>query len=255
MSETNSVPKAKTAGKPIHCTIFTHDPGIISRDQLMNALWEAAEEYTLDEVQRDQIVLNMCMSQRELIFVNRFSDANGCISSASLRVHMLQGAQPGEHIIYGFVEDNAATASQPPAPAVAISYLAPFDETLQPISISRQIETLLGFPIINWMHNANFWYEHLHPADREAVMQQRQQCYHTEQPFCSEYRMLTREGQSIWIREEATPMLNGCDYPQYMQGTLLDITRRKHYEDHVQQRQQPAAVTRANTLRQRVVGL
>jgi hypothetical protein len=217
----------------VQCEIFVHGAQTIPQDQLITALWEAAETYTLDEIHREQIVLNLYEPQGMLTFSNRFRQTDGSLLSARLHVCVQQGER-GQSI-QGYIESGAPhTCADMP---LLITYLAPFAATLQPVVISPQIETLLGFALADWRSTPDLWARQLHPADRERVLAERQQCYTSEQPFCSEYRMLAFDGQAVWLREEATPVANGCQYPQYMQGLLLDISLRKQYEQqyHVEQ--------------------
>jgi PAS domain S-box-containing protein len=217
-------------GTPVQCEIFAPNARSISREQIITALWEAVEACSLEEIHREQIVLNLHEPQQTLTFTNRLYQNDGKPLNARMHIYMQQSARG--QTIQGFIEPAVA---EPTSAPMLITYLAPFAATLHPISINAQIETLLGFSLADWRTTPDLWYQQLHPADRERVLLERQHSYNTEQPFCSEYRMRSRDGRVIWLREEATPLTNGYEHPQYMQGLLLDITQRKQYEEQYAQ--------------------
>lgn len=96
--------------------------------------------------------------------------------------------------------------------------------------VSPQIESLLGFSSEEWMADPGLWYRQIHPEDRERQMEVEQQAWQRGTSFDSEYRLLTKDGREIWVRDvgHILPAQNGN--APIVQGTLMDITKRKQVE-------------------------
>ena len=97
--------------------------------------------------------------------------------------------------------------------------------------VSPQIEQLLGFTPQEWMADSKLWYQHVHPEDRDRQELLEEQAYLQGEPFVDEYRMFTRDGRQIWIRDSAQILLSQSGGPPIVQGVLMDITERKQAEE------------------------
>jgi hypothetical protein len=49
----------------------------------------------------------------------------------------------------------------------------------------------------------NFWKTCLHSGDRDRVLAEDERCERTLEPWRSTHRMLTRDGRTLWVRDEA----------------------------------------------------
>jgi len=100
--------------------------------------------------------------------------------------------------------------------------------------ISPQIESLLGFTPAEWMADASLWFRQMHPDDRTRQLALEARALITGESLDSEYRIFTRAGREVWIRDQLRilPPLPG--HAPLVQGTLADITERKHAEAEVQ---------------------
>lgn len=117
----------------------------------------------------------------------------------------------------------------------AITYIDAVDETSSALYFSPHIETLLGYPVNEWLADPGLWPEVLHPDDRERVLAEHNRTNTTGEPFEIEYRMLTRQGKVVWVRDRAVLVRDSTGQPQYWQGVLLDITERKQIEETLQE--------------------
>jgi len=99
------------------------------------------------------------------------------------------------------------------------------------VSVNPQFERMLGFSLAEWMADPDLWRRQLHPDDRERVLAEAA-CLYTPgaEPFVSEYRMLTREGGVMWLRDETVVVRDHAGQPQFLQSIRLDITARKRAE-------------------------
>jgi diguanylate cyclase (GGDEF)-like protein/PAS domain S-box-containing protein len=115
----------------------------------------------------------------------------------------------------------------------AITYIAELDGQRSTIYMSPQVETLLGSSQVEWRVDPRLWSKLLHPEDRERVLGEAEQARASGEPFVTEYRMITRNGETVWVRDEAIIMDNDSGEPQFWQGVMVDITERKHAEREI----------------------
>ena len=69
--------------------------------------------------------------------------------------------------------------------------------------ISPRIEETLGFTPEEWRADPMIWYRQLHPDDRDRVNTEEQESASDGQSFVSEYRMIARNGRTVWVPDEA----------------------------------------------------
>jgi diguanylate cyclase (GGDEF)-like protein/PAS domain S-box-containing protein len=117
----------------------------------------------------------------------------------------------------------------------AVTYVHPLDDSAQLSYMSPQIETLLGYTPEEYTSSPGFWIERLHPEDRERVMEEDRANDQTLEPFSTEYRLKTRAGLYVWVREEGVAVYDEAGVPQYWQGFLWNITDRKEAEARLQE--------------------
>jgi diguanylate cyclase (GGDEF)-like protein/PAS domain S-box-containing protein len=104
------------------------------------------------------------------------------------------------------------------------------------VSINPQFERMLGFSETEWMADPDLWRKQLHPDDAERVLAEAARLYVPDaEPFISEYRMLTRDSQTVWLRDETVVVRDATGRAQYLQSIRLDITARKRAEAELQE--------------------
>ncbi len=113
----------------------------------------------------------------------------------------------------------------------AITYVAALDPSSTTTYVSPQIEAILGFTPVDYQGDPDIWKKQLHSEDRERVLAEVTQSHATGEPFSSEYRMLTRNGQVVWFRDEAWIVKDTHSKPLFLQGVMLDITERRQTEE------------------------
>ncbi len=92
--------------------------------------------------------------------------------------------------------------------------------------VSPQIENLIGYSPDEWLDQPNLWQELLHPEDYERVMTDVREYILRKNRSAIEYRMRTRDGRWVWVRDEADVLKDEHGDPLFVQGTLSDITDR-----------------------------
>jgi len=116
-----------------------------------------------------------------------------------------------------------------------VTYTAPLDKALGTFYISPQIESILGYSPKEWLADPGLWVKLLHPEDRDRVLaeSQRDLLGSNGAVFRSEYRILTRKSDVLWLRDEATAVRNGLDEPEFLQGIMFDVTDQKRFEEQL----------------------
>ncbi|MEX0833061.1 MAG: PAS domain-containing protein [Actinomycetota bacterium] len=96
--------------------------------------------------------------------------------------------------------------------------------------VSPQIEAMLGFSAEERINDPEMWQRQLHPEDREIALTQDAHSSRTGEPFKLEYRMIARDGSTVWVRDEAVLVRDDGGRPSYWLGVMQDITERKRAE-------------------------
>ena len=99
--------------------------------------------------------------------------------------------------------------------------------------VSPRITDLLGFTPEEWLADPDIWFHQVHPDDRPEQLLEEAAARESGEPLEAEYRMLTRSGKTIWVRDEAVVVENDDGRPLFIQGVLVDITRRKELESQL----------------------
>ena len=115
----------------------------------------------------------------------------------------------------------------------AIVYTAGIGETGDWLYISPQVQSILGYSPEEWMAHPGPFSAHLHPADRERVLAEEAYSGLTGEPLHSEFRMVARNGNVVWIRDEAILIQDESGRPRFWQGVMYDVSEQKRAEEQV----------------------
>jgi diguanylate cyclase (GGDEF)-like protein/PAS domain S-box-containing protein len=109
--------------------------------------------------------------------------------------------------------------------------------------VSKGAEAILGFSPEEWLKDdGGLWARQVHPEDRELVFAREETLAEPGTP--DEYRMLHRDGHTVWVRDEAVLLTDEQGRTRW-HGVMLDITDRKLAELELERRAaQQAAVAR-----------
>ena len=114
----------------------------------------------------------------------------------------------------------------------AAVYIDDLDEISSNIYIGPQIESMTGWARTEWQENPGMWLEIMHPEDLDGVIALHRVSNETGE-FIAEYRVIGRDGQIVWIRDEGVIVTSDDGRPMYWQGVLIDITKRKDLEQRL----------------------
>jgi PAS domain S-box-containing protein len=99
--------------------------------------------------------------------------------------------------------------------------------------VSKQAERLAGYPVQQWMQEPDFWLKHLHPEDRTWApaycMKATLEC----RPHEFEYRMLTADGRTIWLRDIVN-VVSENGIPRKLRGIMVDVTEERRAREHLE---------------------
>lgn len=116
----------------------------------------------------------------------------------------------------------------------AVVYSALLDEIGTVFYLAPQSAEIIGYTQQDVERNPNLWRESLHPDDRECVLQLLDESRKNKIPFSAEYRLLTKDGRVIHVRDDSS--LVPDDHGGYLHGILQDITSQKIAEVALQQK-------------------
>jgi two-component system cell cycle sensor histidine kinase/response regulator CckA len=92
--------------------------------------------------------------------------------------------------------------------------------------VSLKAEQITGYSRNLWLDEPTFWEDHLHPDDRDRAVAIRATAIQEERDYECEYRMVTSDGRTIWLRDIATVVVED-GRAAALRGLILDITERK----------------------------
>ncbi|HFQ14120.1 MAG TPA: EAL domain-containing protein [Gammaproteobacteria bacterium] len=97
--------------------------------------------------------------------------------------------------------------------------------------VSQEAEKLLGYPRARWLE-PGFWEQHLHPDDRDWVINTINEQLTETGDFSLDYRLRHHNGDYIWIRSIHSLSYDRDERLHY-RGLFLDITQEKESEQRI----------------------
>jgi len=86
------------------------------------------------------------------------------------------------------------------------------------------------------------WICHI-PIDDHPIVHAAEENSARGEPFQAEYRIIRKDGQTIWVSDTAV-VVRGSDSHPVMEGLIVDITERKMLENQLLQARKMEAVGR-----------
>jgi diguanylate cyclase (GGDEF)-like protein/PAS domain S-box-containing protein len=112
-----------------------------------------------------------------------------------------------------------------------VTYIDALTASATSLYASPQVEPLLGYTVDDWLTDPEFFPKLLHPDDRQRILDLVDHCNETADPFRAEYRLIARDGRTVWVQDESLVVMDEDGRPLVTQGYLLDITARKESEE------------------------
>ena len=92
---------------------------------------------------------------------------------------------------------------------------------------------MLGYTPDEWMAHPHPFASHLHQDDKQRVIEAEERSRAEGHVYHAEYRMYRRNGDVLWIRDDAFPVRDAEGRPLFIQGIMYDITDQKNAEDEL----------------------
>jgi diguanylate cyclase (GGDEF)-like protein/PAS domain S-box-containing protein len=115
----------------------------------------------------------------------------------------------------------------------AVTYVRDLDRNSCATYVSPRVEAMLGYVPEEWLLGSEFSTKLLHPDDRERVLAEKERTSDSGAPFDMEYRLIARDGRTVWVRDEAVLVRDEQGGPLYWQGVMTDVTERKLLEERL----------------------
>lgn len=99
-------------------------------------------------------------------------------------------------------------------------------DTLRFNFVSDHVKQILGFSTKEWLAEPRFWEAHIHPGDREEVLNYYNLKSRPAKSYVFEYRMIRADGNTVWIKDIVSVIKEGGKQ-KWLRGLMLDITATK----------------------------
>ncbi len=116
----------------------------------------------------------------------------------------------------------------------AAVYIDALNDSATTMYASPKMLDVTGYSAEEWEANTEMWVELLHPDDRDRALTAQARHNETCEPFREEYRIITKDGDVRWIRDEAIIIRDAGGQPEASQGFMLDVTDVKVAEERIE---------------------
>lgn len=122
----------------------------------------------------------------------------------------------------------------------AVIYLDIVDEDLERTTVymSPQMTTLTGYSPDELIADPKIWEKMIPPEDAARIHAANRRSSKTGEPFDVEYRIIRRDGKTLWIHDHAVILKGSAGAPLLWQGLMVDTTERKLAETALRESQQ-----------------
>jgi two-component system, cell cycle sensor histidine kinase and response regulator CckA len=110
-----------------------------------------------------------------------------------------------------------------------VTYLVELEAPSPAVYVSPQFEALFGYAADECIARENFWQSRMVTADLSGYLAAFQRMRDTGEPMSVEYRVASRAGRELWVRDVAM-VATDEDGTAFVRGCLTDVTREKKLE-------------------------
>lgn len=120
----------------------------------------------------------------------------------------------------------------------SLIYMASLDDRSTTLYISPQVEEILGYTQEEYKADPDLWAKSIHPDDSDSVMAEVRRCHQTGERLTVEYRIIKKNGETIWFHDVANIVRDDYGKPLYLLGVNTEITKRKLAEEKLRRREE-----------------
>jgi diguanylate cyclase (GGDEF)-like protein/PAS domain S-box-containing protein len=117
----------------------------------------------------------------------------------------------------------------------AVVWEAEFPE-YRVIFVSQNVEKILGYTVEQCLTQQDIWVNNINPKDRAKTLVFRENAIENQQNYEVEYRMLTADGRSVWLRDIVNLIIKDSQVIK-LQGITIDISQQKQVENSLKESQ------------------
>lgn len=111
------------------------------------------------------------------------------------------------------------------------AYRCYFDEHYTMKYISEKIYEISGYHAYEFIDNSEITFSKIiHPADQELCRNSILEATKEKRHYEFEYRIIHKKGHIVWVNENGKGIYNGGEELTYLDGIIIDISRRKEAE-------------------------
>jgi two-component system, cell cycle sensor histidine kinase and response regulator CckA len=111
-----------------------------------------------------------------------------------------------------------------------VVYIDALDDASSNLYSNSRITDLLGYTPEEWYANSDLFARVLDPEDRRRVLDEHVRANAHAAPLKLEYRLLAKDGHTVWVRDESVVVHDDDGTALFRQGFLLDLTEQKETE-------------------------
>jgi diguanylate cyclase (GGDEF)-like protein/PAS domain S-box-containing protein len=114
-------------------------------------------------------------------------------------------------------------------------YRCAFKSDWEMLFMSKEIETISGYPASDFVGNEARTYESvIHPDDRAAVEEEVGARVAEREAFVLEYRVVRADGEVRWVHEQGRAVFDEEGAVRFLDGAIFDVTDRKGLEEQLE---------------------
>ena len=117
----------------------------------------------------------------------------------------------------------------------AVVFLDDINDTETTLYMSPRIQELTGYTSEEWRADPDIWIKCIHPDDQERIAREYEKSHRYGTTFTEEYRLIRRNGSTVWVKEDTNLIRDKDGNPSYWQGILLDITKERETQAIIQE--------------------
>lgn len=125
-------------------------------------------------------------------------------------------------------------------------YLSENEEDFSKIYLNDEIEKLTGYPKEEFLEKRIVFKDLIHPEDLEKTITKSTQKLAKLEPFHLTYRIFNKKGDIVWIDEFVDTVVKNGEI-KYIEGIMLDISKRKEAEKAIKEKEYAETANRAKS--------
>lgn len=125
-------------------------------------------------------------------------------------------------------------------------YLSENDSDHTKLYLNDEIEKLTGYTKADFLEKRIIYTDLIHPEDIKKTVHESMESLSKSEPFHLTYRIINKVGDIVWVEEFGDAVIKNGKII-YIEGIMLDITKRKEAEKAIQGREYAEAANKAKS--------